>query len=353
MKKNKDFLPLNVENHMLDNQDLESSTEFASAERSSVEELIRQNKEWSAQKSTQVLSDAIPDLLLILNQNRQIVYSNGNCVKFGRLENTSECLGLRPGELLNCKHAFESKGGCGTTKFCSTCGAAKAILESLNGKKDVEECKIDRRNDQSMMELRVWTTPVQLSGEQFSVFTVHDISIEKEHARLLERVQKLAVLDPLTEVFNRRAFFEAANREITRAIRYHNPFSIIMIDLDRFKQINDTYGHPAGDAVIKEITRLIQRNLREIDTLARYGGDEFIVLLPETGLVGGQKVADRIMQASDEDVYLYKDFEIPMAFSAGVAEFQFEVDHDIDDVISRADKELYSVKSKRRQIQID
>ncbi len=105
--------------------------------------------------------------------------------------------------------------------------------------------------------------------------------------------------------------------------------------------------------MLREVVRLIRNNLREIDTLARYGGDEFIMLLPETGMVGGQKVADRIMQCSDEQTFLYKDFEIPIPFSAGVAEFMFEIDHDIDDVVSRADKELYLAKARRNEMRIE
>mgnify|MGYP001156615214 CR=1 FL=1 len=338
---------------MLKNSETQPCTEFAPAERADEEKLSRQHRSWLKQDITQIIGNAIPDLLLILNENRQIVFANDYYKKLAFYDRDFESFGLRPGELLNCRHAFESEGGCGTTVFCKTCGAVQAILSSILGKKDVEECVINRRDGQPPLELRVWTTPVELDGEKFSVFVVHDISLENEHSRLLDQVQKLAIQDPLTEVFNRRAFFDTVNRELTRAQRYHSPFSIIMIDIDRFKQINDTYGHPAGDAVLKEVVRLIHQSLREIDTLARYGGDEFVILLPEAGLVGGQKVADRIMKCSDEEKYLYKDFEIPMAFSAGVGEFQFDIDHDIDDVISRADKELYLAKARRRELRID
>lgn len=337
----------------MEKADLQPGTEFAPAERCSDEELELQHLAWVDRDITELMGGAVPDLLMIVNESRQIVYTNEKYKNFWPYGKHSDWLGKRTGELLNCRHAFETDGGCGTTKFCRSCGAIQAILSSASGKKDIEECTIDRRDGQPPLELRVWTTPVELNSRKYSVFVVHDISLEQEHARLLDQVQKLAILDPLTEVFNRRAFFETVNRELTRALRYHNPFSIVMIDLDQFKEINDTYGHPAGDAVLREVVRLVHRNLREIDTLARYGGDEFIILLPETGMVGGQKVADRIMQASDEEVYLFKDFEIPLSFSAGVAEYMFELDHDIDDVISRADKELYQKKSHRRQVQIE
>jgi diguanylate cyclase (GGDEF)-like protein len=331
----------------------EAKTEFASAERLDREGLLQQYHLWAEQLPTLLISNSIPGLILILNEQRQIVYSNDQFTQLGNYTSFEDYLGLRPGELVKCGHAFENDLGCGTTRFCATCGAVTAILSSINGKKDVQECHIERGNGQSPLNLRVWTTPVELSEQNFVIFSVQDISLEKENARLLEQVQKMAIMDPLTEIYNRRIFFDVANREIVRSIRYHNPFSILMIDLDHLKQINDTYGHPAGDAVLKEAVKIIKSNLREIDTFARYGGDEFIVMLPETGLVGGQKVADRIMAAGDTTMYTFKDFEIPVAFSAGVAEFEFDGDHDIDDVISRADKELYITKSRRKQVQLD
>lgn len=323
-------------------------TEFAPADRLSSEGLTRQNTAWSDQVGAILISNAVPDLILILNKYRQIVFANDYVERIKKRSSIEDYLGLRPGELLGCTHAFETKGGCGTTASCIQCGAVNAMLRGLHGMHDVEETRINRGEGLPETDLRVWTTPVKLDDEDFTVFTIQDISIEKDNGRLLDEVQKLAILDPLTEIYNRRIFFDVANREIIRSQRYHNPFSIVMIDLDRFKDVNDTYGHPAGDAVIKEVVRLIQLNLREIDTFARYGGDEFIILLPETSLTGGQNVADRIMKVSDTSIYWYKDFEIPIPFSAGVAEYLFESDHDIDDVISRADQELFRAKNKRK-----
>lgn len=338
---------------MIDEKSKDVKTEFAPAERLDRDTLLRQYHLWSKQLSTLLISNSIPGLILILNECRQIVYSNDQFTQLGQYSSYEDYLGLRPGELIKCGHAFETAGGCGTTRFCATCGAVNAILNSLNGLKDVQECHIERGSDLIPLNLRVWTTPVELQKEKFVIFTVQDISLEKENARLLEQVQKLAIMDPLTEIYNRRIFFDVANREIVRSIRYHNPFSIVMIDLDRLKQVNDNYGHPAGDAIIRESVKIIKANLREIDTFSRYGGDEFIILLPETGLVGGQKVANRIMEAGDSTFFTFKDFEIPVAFSAGVAEFEFDGDHDIDDVIARADKELYITKNRRKQIQLD
>ena len=328
-------------------------TDFANGDRLAAEGLLRQHRIWSAQQSTLLISNSIPDLIVILNEYRQIVFANDFFKNLNDESQIEDYLGQRPGEILGCIHSGENPGGCGTTSFCSHCGAARAIIKSLTGKKSVEECRIERGNNQSPLDLRVWTSPVVLENEKYSIFTFQDISIEKENACLMEEVQKLAILDPLTEIYNRRVFFDMANHELVRSQRYHNPFSVVMVDLDRFKLINDTYGHPAGDAVLRAVVRLIQMNLREIDSFARYGGDEFVILLPETSLSGAQIVTNRIMSVGDRSIFLYKDFEIPISFSAGVAEFQFDVDHDIDDVVSRADQDLYRVKKARSEILID
>jgi diguanylate cyclase (GGDEF)-like protein len=322
-------------------------TEFAPAERTERETLLRQQQLWLGNEGIRLLGEAVPNVVLVLNNTRQIVYANSYVKIFGDFVSPQSYLGLRPGELVNCIHANENLGGCGTTSFCRTCGAANAILTSLIGNADVEECSIERTSQNDYLELRVLTTPVQLGGEDFVVFSIQDIRLEKENQRLLEEVQRLAILDPLTGVNNRRAFFEEALREFSRGVRYQRPMAVIMFDADRFKTFNDTLGHPAGDTLLRSIALTIRANLRDLDLFARYGGDEFIALLPETNLAQASAVARRIVDLVSA---MEMDFEGSIrqpTITAGVAAFD-PSDPSLDVLIARADADLLQQKRQKQ-----
>lgn len=314
-------------------------TDYAPAERTPPEILQRQHDAWMAHEQTHLIGDAVPNVVLIINHTRQVVYANSRVTLFGNYQTPESYLGLRPGELINCTNAFKNAGGCGTTGFCKTCGAVNTILNGLIGKKDEQECTIRRGEGQQPFQLRVNATPVQLGGEDYVIFSIQDISIEKENLRLLEEVKKLAVLDPLTGVNNRRAFFEVAEREFTRSVRYQRPLAVIMVDVDKFKSINDTYGHPAGDVVLISIAETIRAQLRDLDLFARYGGDEFIALLPEIDFNGANLIAERIITAISSLEIDLEGFPLHPSITTGIAEYD-PSDKSLVTLISRADKDL-------------
>jgi len=164
-------------------------TDFAPAERASAEEIQRQRQLFQDAPLMNRMLDAVPNIVVVLNWERQIVYANQSLSDVLDLKNgeMDQVFGSRTGEVFRCIHAFESEGGCGTTVFCSTCGAAKAILASQKKKAAVQECRIIQDRTGDALDLRVWATPLVLEDSQFSVFSVMDISHEKRR-EFLERI---------------------------------------------------------------------------------------------------------------------------------------------------------------------
>ncbi len=158
-----------------------------------------------------------------------------------------------------------------------------------------------------------------------------------------ELLEKMSVTDSLTELYNRRHIFDRLSQEIEKAGRYKKTFSILMLDIDHFKNINDTYGHQFGDIVLKKVSAIIQSDIRTIDVAGRYGGEEFIVILPEVSVTGAAVVAERIREDVEKLVIDNKKFNF--SISIGAAEYTGE---DIQDIMKRVDKLLYKAKERGR-----
>lgn len=171
------------------------------------------------------------------------------------------------------------------------------------------------------------------------------------HREMEQKLEKQARSDFLTQLINRRHFFELANREMMVASRYHNPLSLIMFDLDHFKQINDTYGHGIGDLVLQKVADVSQATVRATDILARLGGEEFVVLLVQTNHNEACQSAERLRQAiNGAAISLGSNEEISVTASFGVTTIQFDTgsSHSINHMISDADNAMYRAKQEGR-----
>ena len=184
---------------------------------------------------------------------------------------------------------------------------------------------------------------------------VHERTHELEDAlneleRANRELQTLSVKDGLTNVFNRRYFNQKINEEWSRAIRHQRPFALLMIDIDRFKSINDTWGHVCGDHVLTRVASVLKAVVcRPGDTISRYGGEEFSILLPETSLEGAEKVADSLVQRVAAEAIDFNNVRIPVTISIGLAVFPIDKqDRDVQSFVERADKALYHAKESGR-----
>jgi diguanylate cyclase (GGDEF)-like protein/PAS domain S-box-containing protein len=183
-----------------------------------------------------------------------------------------------------------------------------------------------------------------MRGEQ----AARQIALAEAKAELFERVQQLAITDGLTDISNRRHFFELADREFQRARRFSHPLTAVMLDVDHFKQINDTYGHAAGDRVLVNLAQCLTAGIRDVDILGRYGGDEFSILLPETKLAEARVGAERLRLAVAETPILVEGFSsFAISVSMGLAEMDTET-ADPAELIACADAALYAAKHAGR-----
>jgi two-component system, cell cycle response regulator len=162
-----------------------------------------------------------------------------------------------------------------------------------------------------------------------------------------DEIYRLTTIDGLTQVFNRRYFEDTLDRELSRSRRYQRTLSLVMIDVDHFKKINDSWGHLAGDHVLKEVARLIGSRIRREDVLARYGGEEFALVLPEIDHRGALVMAEKARKLVEKQLFTFDEVRIPVTISAGVASLQKKKD-DGPELVRRADEKLYEAKKAGR-----
>jgi len=174
---------------------------------------------------------------------------------------------------------------------------------------------------------------------------VRDITERKQMAG---RLEEMAMTDGLTGVYNQAYFKRRFVEEFKRAMRYDLLLSLMILDIDFFKKINDTYGHLAGDQFLSEFSGRLQAQVREIDILARYGGEEFIILMPQTNLDGACIFAERLRHAIEQMEVPFDTQTLKATVSIGVAAFLPELDQDQQSLLRRADEALYRAKKGGR-----
>lgn len=163
---------------------------------------------------------------------------------------------------------------------------------------------------------------------------------------VLSKVEVLAITDPLTQLYNRRHFESVIESEFASTARYKSPASCLMIDVDHFKGVNDEYGHRAGDTVLRELSQIIKNCLRKVDTVARWGGEEFVVLLPRTKKQDALIAASRILKAIAE--YKFSDIDRQITVSIGIASIPDLTIDTAEKLVDASDSAMYEAKEKGR-----
>ncbi len=195
-----------------------------------------------------------------------------------------------------------------------------------------------------------WALSVML-WRNFTTISLQQAALEKINAELQGKqheLQRLTRLDGLTGLYNRNTFLELANQELARAQRQSSSTVVLMLDLDHFKHVNDTWGHPAGDAVLRHVAALATNTVRSTDLVGRFGGEEFIMMLPNTSLEAGRKLAEKFRSRLELTPTAWFGSTIAVTVSIGIASTTAAENLDFDHLYTNADKALYLAKQRGR-----
>jgi diguanylate cyclase (GGDEF)-like protein/PAS domain S-box-containing protein len=219
------------------------------------------------------------------------------------------------------------------------------VIQDINSQKEVD---LYRKNQEKALEKVVKERTQALVSVNKALIEAHktkDLVIEelKEAKKALEI---MAVEDPLTHLYNRRYMMDQLSKEAERFERYETPFTIIICDIDYFKSINDAYGHNCGDQILVSLSQVLKNALRKIDVLSRWGGEEYLILLPEVDLEAGIFVANRLREIIEKRVFHYLDEILHLTMTFGVA--SFKTGDTIETLIKNADDALYRGKNSNK-----
>lgn len=229
--------------------------------------------------------------------------------------------------------------------FSDSVSRRHARIESRpNGYRIVDMCSTNGTyvNDQPVQERTLCRGDQIKIGDTILKF----LSGEDLESQYHETIYRMTIIDGLTEIHNKRYFAEQLERELSRAIRHRRPLALVMCDIDHFKSINDEFGHLAGDYVLKEVARISKSRLRPDDVIARYGGEELALILPETDLGGARLIADQLRELIAITAFVFEDEDIDVTVSCGVAEL--DPSWGPHDFVKAADEMLYDAKRAGR-----
>ena len=222
----------------------------------------------------------------------------------------------------------------------------RLLLERIEEQKEVQDFEV-------LIKTSTTDTPFWLLTSANIIDFNYDVALYSAFQDITSRknrevlLQNQATRDPLTSLYNRRYFEEEVKKQIIKAKNEKLPYSVLMLDADHFKNVNDTYGHKTGDKVLIELASKAEKALRDKDIVARYGGEEFIIFLPEINAIQAAKVADRLRQ-SISTIVVYSDDNQEVRFTVSVGVSSSDISDNVDMLVKTADEALYRAKQNGR-----
>ncbi|WP_161635984.1 sensor domain-containing diguanylate cyclase [Desulfonatronovibrio hydrogenovorans] len=281
------------------------------------------------------MTNTMAEGLYVVDQTGRIAFANPAA---------ESILGYKPRELVG-KIGYELFVPCEKEKGQKSLADCPLFKTISRGDVFSQETRFQRK-DGTVLPVQVTAGPmIENNRVTGGVSVFSDISARKKTE---EKLHFLATTDELTGLWNRRYFMQALNREMERAGRYDQRFSLLMLDIDHFKKINDQYGHAAGDQVLEHLAGILKASLRQVDVPGRLGGEEFAIILPQTDQDGAYRTAERLRTALEQALVIYDDKEeIKFTVSVGLAVHQPGVT-DQDQLLKMADQALYRAKEQGR-----
>lgn len=229
-------------------------------------------------------------------------------------------------------------------------GDYRSALDHFEKYFSLQKKIFDTESDRRLKTIEI-VHQVEFAQKNAEIYQLRNGELQKvieEQKKAQQELEHLATHDPLTGLINRRHFIELASQAIEQARRYKRPFSVIMIDIDHFKNINDTFGHNAGDQILVEAARCMRGVLRKADIFSRFGGDEFVLFLPETSKEGARRLSERLRAAVAQRTEMVEGISMPITVSIGLTSHLSESKYKIDTLLQEADKALYTSKQGGR-----
>jgi len=302
-------------------------THYAAIKEDVTAQVLAERALRESEEQYRLLFDLETDAIFIIrNEDGQILQANKAAV---------DLYGYTLGELLAKKNTDLSFEPESTKKATNTSLPSDQVITI--------PLRYHRKKDGTVFPVEITARFITWENQFVHIAAMRDITDRK---KIEEELVKLSVTDPLTEIANRRYFYIQAE-QIFNHTQMLNALAVVMLDVDHFKQVNDRFGHAAGDAILRQLAKRLHQNLRPTDILARYGGEEFVILLPRTASHEAEQIVARLWQAVSGNPFHVDNEVIPVTISIGIAEHNESVEN-IDTLMRHADEALYQAKQAGR-----
>lgn len=292
-----------------------------------------------------ILLDNLSAAIFIVDTDIR-VQSFNNSFKSLFQKTEDRILGELCGNALGCAFTTDENKECGSTSQCNQCQLRHSLIKAFTEKIPAYKERLKREfniNGNKVLKYFQYTARYVSIGRKEMVLIIVDDITDLEVS--YQKMKKMAVTDGLTQIYDHNHIYQKLEEEIDKSNRYGNLLSIIMFDIDNFKLINDSYGHQTGDCVLIQVSRSIKKSIRKIDIPGRYGGEEFLVVLPQINLENAFITAERIRKVIESLHFKVSGIPIKITISGGVASLHGETALQL---VEKADKLLYKAKEKGR-----